>query len=123
MTGLTRPTAEQLDGIYRRLAREARYRPAAPSDGFGHIPKGTLNLNRECLEYAYHWADEEDTGTYWAGCCNFNDRPAMVFIVEAARNLCGMADSKLVRKLLQMAIDELDARPERITLRDQKDAS
>jgi hypothetical protein len=122
---LTRDTADQLDRAYREMAAKARYRPCAPSDGFGHItvPSAVLNLDAECADYACGWAAEEDTLQFRIGCCNFDTRPATVYAIEAARCLCGGASGNdVARRLLQMAIDVLDSqrrRPRGITARRQ----
>lgn len=111
---LTRSTAAQLDRAYRDMAARARYRPAAPGDGFGHIivSAAGLDLDAECEAYARGWAAEEDTLQFTIGCCNFDTRPATVYAIEAARNLCGgAAGNDVARRLLQMAIDALDRAP------------
>jgi hypothetical protein len=106
MSGLTRDVAVQLDRAYRAMAQRARYRPAAPSDGFGHI-NGPLHLGRESRDYAFSWWAEEDSLRFFIGCCTFETCPATVYAIEAARAMCG-ADARLARRLLQLAIDELD---------------
>jgi hypothetical protein len=109
MSGLTHDVAVQLDRAYRTMAREARYRPAAPSDGLGSItvPLADLDLDAECRDYARAWWRDEDNGRFHIGCPCFETRPAMVYAVEAARALCGV-DNDLARRLLQLAIDDLD---------------
>lgn len=111
---LTRDTAVQLDRAYRDMAARARYRPCAPSDGFGHItvPAAELDLDAECEAYARGWHAEESALQFVIGCCNFATRPATVYAIEAARNLCGGSGGNAVaRRLLQMAIDALDEDP------------
>lgn len=100
---------KQLDHTYRQMA--GFYRPAAPSDGFGNItvPAGELDLDAECASYAESWQSEEKTGRFGIGCPSFEDRPAMVYVIEAARNICGMAPGT-ARKLLEMALRELDGK-------------
>lgn len=105
------PTPEivaQLEAAYRRMAREGRYRPAAPSDGFGGIaiPPEELDLDAEAREYAAEWWAAEDAQEFWVGCCNFPTRPATVFAVEAARLLCG-ANDDAARRMLRLALREL----------------
>jgi hypothetical protein len=109
MSPLTRNTAEQLNRAYRQMARRARYRPAAPSDGHGNItvPLAQLDLDAECETYARGWWAEEDSLRFWIGCCNFGTRPATVYLIEAARALCA-ADNRLARDLLRLAIKSLD---------------
>ena len=99
---------EQLDHAYRQMASVARYRPAAPSDGFGNITATAteLNLDRECETYARDWSRSEDSREFWIGCCDSRTREATVYAVEAARNLCG-CEPAVARRLLQMAINAL----------------
>jgi len=72
---------EQIQAAYRRMAEGARYRPAAPSDGFGNItvPFEDLNLDEEAAKYAARWMTEEDEGVFRLGCCDFSTRAAAIF--------------------------------------------
>lgn len=102
-------TREQIEAAYRRMSREARYRPAAPSDGLGNIT-GPLHLGREASAYAQDWWDVEAEGTvYDLGCPDWGDRAAFIFTVEGARLICGV-ERKVAATLLRMAADALDAR-------------
>jgi hypothetical protein len=98
----------QLADAYRRMAREARYRPAAPSDGLGNIamPPEELLLDAEAEDYARRWWRDEEDGAFTVGCCNHSTRPATVFAIEAARCLCGGADATALR-LLRMAAGDV----------------
>lgn len=60
-------TSQQIETAYVQMAEEARYRPAAPSDGFGHItvPLEDLDLDAEARAYARSWDRDEDAGEYW----------------------------------------------------------
>jgi hypothetical protein len=101
----------QIAAAYRRMALEARYRPAAPSDGFGHItvPLRDLDLDAEAEAYAEHWWTEEDGLSFWIGCANFPTRPAMIFAVEAARLLAaGTVGTPYARRLLRLALKTLE---------------
>lgn len=102
-------TYTQVQEIYRRMAREARYRPAAPSDGLGNItvPLGQLDLGREAAAYAEAWGREEQSLDFFLGCPSFGDRPALVFLVEAARLLNGV-ERQGAAHLLRMALAELE---------------
>lgn len=104
-------TARQLGEAYHKMAAEIRYRPAAPSDGHGNVTAAEedLDLDAEARDYAIAWRREEDNRRFWVGCPDYHDRPALVYIVEAARNLCGMAPG-LARELLLMALAELGNR-------------
>lgn len=107
---LRQNTFTQISDAYRAMARHAKYRPAAPSDGMGNItvPRDQLDMEHECRGYARRWAEEEDTQTFRIGCCNFPTRPATIYTVEAARLMCGVADEEALR-LLKMAVAELEA--------------
>ena len=107
---LYRNVAEQIVQAYKQMAKVARYRPAAPSDGFGNIsvPLEELDLDKEALIYAHNWNSEEETQNFHIGACNFRTRPATIYAVEAARLLCGVED-EAAKELLQMALDELSS--------------
>jgi hypothetical protein len=107
---LYREIAEQLVSAYKRMAREARYRPAAPSDGFGHItmPLAELDLDAEALAYAQSWWRDEERQEFYIGCCNGSTRSATVFAIEAARQMCGGSDGDATAlRLLELAVREL----------------
>jgi len=111
MRGLSRDIEQQITNVYRRMALEGRYRPAAPSDGMGNItvPLEELDLDAEAKQYAAQWWEQEESDTFFLGCANYPDRPVMVLALEAARLCCAGGDGATVaRRLLQIAIDELD---------------
>lgn len=112
MAGLTRNTAVQLCMAYLRMAAEARYRPAAPSDGCGNstVPLAELDINAEALDYAQRFSAEEDAQTFNLGCCDFPTRPAAVFAIEAVRCLMG-CEPDIALRLLRMAVAELSDHP------------
>jgi hypothetical protein len=100
----------QIEAAYRAMAREARYRPCAPSDGLGNITaqESELDLDAEVQSYAEEWWGQEDDGTYLIGCANYPERPAMIYAVEAARLCCGEFGSRrYALRLLEMAAREL----------------
>lgn len=102
-------TQQQVVHTYARMAREAKYRPAAPGDGLGNItvPVAELDLKQEAEAYAEAWGREEQSMDFFLGCPSFGDRPALVFIVEAARLLNGV-ERKGAAHLLRMALAELE---------------
>jgi hypothetical protein len=99
----------QIEAAYRAMAREARYRPCAPSDGLGNItaPESELDLDAEARSYAEEWWRQEDDCTYTIGCANYPDRPAMIYALEAARLCCGFGGRRYALRLLEMAAREL----------------
>ncbi len=108
MPRLTSP--EQIAETYRRMAEEGRYRPMAPSDGFGNItvPVEELDLDAEARDYAVRWTREEDVAAFHIGTCNYATRPVMILAVEASRLTCsGDADQDALT-LLRMAVAEME---------------
>jgi len=103
-------TQEQIEDAYRTMAAEARYRPAAPSDGFGNIgvPDDELDLAAEARGYATRWWAEEDDGRFYIGSADFTTRKAMIYAVEAARLMAaGRGSERHVEKLLSLASDDI----------------
>ncbi len=49
---------------------------------------------------------EEETGTFNVGCCDFNDRPALVYAVTALRFLCAV-EHQAAAELLELALAEI----------------
>lgn len=103
---MTREVFDQIAATYRRMAR-MKYRPAAPSDGFGNItvPIRELDIDQEIIDYAIAFRREENSDDYFLGCPDFGDRPALILIVEAARLLNGQDRDKAVRLLTAAAAD------------------
>jgi len=100
---------------YRMMAEIAKYRPAAPGDGFGHVSLSAEQLedeallNAEAARYAARFMAEEDADSFCIGCANFDTNQAFIFIIEAARLLCGGNDGNPVAvKLLRLAINEIE---------------
>jgi hypothetical protein len=109
MLALPSNVYEQLEEAYGLIA-EAGYRPAAVGDGVGHIT-GPLNLVKESISYAEHWWEEEDKGRFFIGCSRWENRVALVLVIEAARLLCGSKDRKLALRLLRTAVAKLEQGP------------
>lgn len=109
---MTREVFDQIADTYRRMAR-MKYRPAAPSDGFGNItvPIRELDIDQEVIDYAIAFRREEDSDDYFLGCPDFGDRPALIFTVEAARLLNGQDHAKAAR-LLKAATADIESRLE-----------
>jgi hypothetical protein len=96
------------------MMAQARYRPAAPSDGFGNIQLTIEEFNDEArlyweaIRYAAAFNREEDGHEgFHIGCSNWSTNRAFVLSIEAARLLAsGDADDYAVR-LLRLAIKEI----------------
>ena len=57
------------------------------------------------------WAEEDGGGNHHIGYCDFSLRPSTVYAIEAARALCaGALGIETARKLLKLAIEELDGK-------------
>lgn len=110
---MSNPIIDQVRAAYKAMAKTARYRPQAPSDGVGNIttPLRQLNLNREATEYAKNWWDcEEHEHRHYMGFPDFEARSAFIYVLEAGRCISGM-DYRPAVALLKMAIAELEASP------------
>jgi hypothetical protein len=99
---------------YLQMARKAHYRPAAPSDGFGHVMLTRQQcadpdrLEEEATKYAHSFNAEEDERTFNIGCSDFRTNRAFIWTIEAARQLAsGLDGSTVALKLLAMASDEV----------------
>jgi hypothetical protein len=99
---------EQAASAYLKMDKQAKYRPGAPSDGFGNIT-GHGNLHKEAYVYGEQWDKSEETFEYFIGCGDSQTREALIFTVEAAKNLCaGRLGDHVALKLLKMAVRELE---------------
>jgi hypothetical protein len=108
-------TLEQITGAYRRMAADANYRPAAPSDGFGNITvdEAELDLVAEALRFADEWWRQEEDQNYWIGCPDWRDRPALIYAVSAANVICGGPfhhGYNNAAALLRLALEEIERR-------------
>jgi hypothetical protein len=111
---MTDPRILRWAEAYEAMAREAKYRPAAPSDGMGGVylsveqASDPERLRRESLEYAVQFLAEEDTDSFWVGCSDFRTNKAFMWTIEAARQLAsGMSGNATAVKLLEMAACEV----------------
>jgi hypothetical protein len=97
------------------MAEHANYRPAAPGDGCGHTylsreeARDPKRLAAEATDYARRFDAEESDLSFTIGCSNYSTNRALVFVIEAARSLCGGKDD-LALDLLEMAVAEVKAK-------------
>jgi hypothetical protein len=107
---LYRNTCTALCNAYVEMANEANYRPAAPSDGFGHIMLTDEQLDDQNIfdkeAEAYAEAFNKENLDFHIGCCSLCHLRALVYMIEAARTLCGGKEA-LTQKLLRMAAKEI----------------
>jgi hypothetical protein len=96
----------------------AKYRPAAPSDGFGNIQlsreqyEDQQRLYQEAVKYACAFVREEDDHSFHIGCSNYSTNRAFVLCIEAARLLAGGSDGNpFAMRLLKLALKEIQAAP------------
>jgi hypothetical protein len=96
--------------------RKAWYRPAAPGDGMGstYLTEDELvdpeKLNQEAAQYVARFIQQEDAGNFEIGISNYRTNRALVYAIEAAKELCSAQDNVALR-LLKMAIKEIEAKP------------
>jgi len=67
------------------------------------------DLESRAAAYVGYWWASEDAMTYRIGCPDYGDRKALIFIVEAARSLCGVEHEGALA-LLRLAVAELESR-------------
>jgi hypothetical protein len=106
----TDPRLERFRQAYLQMARQANYRPQAPSDGFCNIQLTPTELHDpdrlwlEATGYALHFSAEEDGHSFWIGCSDFRTNKAFMWSIEAARLLAaGDFGRDAALKLLRMA--------------------
>jgi uncharacterized protein YcsI (UPF0317 family) len=63
-------------------------------------------LTREAGDYTRRFIKEEDTGQFLLGCSNYATNRALVYTIEAARNL-NAGEDQLALTLLGMAVEEV----------------
>ena len=91
---------ERIAETYEYMAREAKYRPAAPGDRMGNTDLTVRQLadsrllREEAMRYACEFTRQEEAGQFWLGVIdnsvidNMTNR-AVVLLVEAIRVLAG----------------------------------
>ena len=98
--------------IYRGMAVQARYRPAAPSDGLGGIELTPAQLcdperlQQEAEDYAREFVKADERQSFDIGCSNFSTLAAFVCALEALRRLAS-ADNAGAAQLLGIALRSL----------------
>jgi hypothetical protein len=102
---------ERFKEAYRQMAKLAKYRPAAPSDGFGNITReldDPEDLEQESWRYAKRLYEQDEKALFEIhGCSNFDTNRALIYLLEAAQILCSGSRDDLALKLLNMAIKDI----------------
>lgn len=89
----TKTEYDRICEAYLRMAREAKYRPAAPSDGFGNIQlskselEDEYRLAKEAGKYANQFLKEENEHSFYFGRSNWPTNRAFVYAIQGARRL------------------------------------
>ena len=84
---MTTSTADQIADTYRLITTDL-----TPND-----------LDRAVAE----WWTEENESTFDIGCPDWPDRPALIYLVEAARSLCGL-NRQRAAELLRLALTAIE---------------
>lgn len=113
-TQMETPTT-RIAQAYCQMAVKAKYRPAAPGDGFGGIFLDSdqladgERLHHEALAYARRFMEEEASSEFCIGVSCFDTVRAFVYAIEAARCLCaGSGFEGVAYSLLGMAASEIN---------------
>ena len=103
------PPVVQTIRAYARAATLAQHPAAAPDDPTA--PPGLGDLAEQADGYARAWSAQETARLFTIGPRPAHaDRPALVYIVEAARALCARNRDGAVRLLL-LTLAELESSP------------
>jgi hypothetical protein len=97
--------------IYIEMAEKLKYRPSAPSDGFGHaIDTGEpVTLLDEARAFAKDFLEEERTDKFWIGCSDFRALDLFVYSIHLARAIAG-CQYDLAERLLRHMLPTLQLR-------------
>ncbi|QPS33993.1 hypothetical protein [Brevibacterium casei] len=113
MSTSLKPLYDQIAETYQRMT-ELGYHASIEGDiDDGSVSPALLDPAREVIDYITAWLPDEEKMSYWAGCPDFEDRPALIFIVEAARLLNGQDHAKAAR-LLKAATADIESRTETV---------
>jgi len=108
--------APRIRAAYKKMAKKARYRPYAPSDGLGNISLTDAELadpgrlEREAATAALIFDDDDKEHLHAViGCVNGDSAAAMFYCLQAAEVCCtGSGELPIAIALLKLAIEELE---------------
>lgn len=100
---------------YLEMAKTAKFRPEAPSDGFGNIMLEPEELEdgdilaAEAERYAKRLIQQENQSKIAIiGCTNGSYNKLFVYLLNAAQMCCGTSDSfPFLKRLVKMSMDEV----------------
>lgn len=95
--------SDQIQSAYEIMAGEVNYFPYSDPN----LSLGERDLPEERYRYEKRWWEEETNGAYVIGAPSQEHRPALIYAVEAARNITSW-DPQKAKRLLQLAIREID---------------
>ena len=97
---------DRIREAYIEMALQANYRPEAPEYG----NPDDADLQEEAARYARRFIEEEQSRHFHIGVSDYTTNRALVFTIEAAKQLCcGALGVNHGLKLLQMAVGEVKA--------------
>jgi hypothetical protein len=98
---------------YLRMVSHAKYRPEAPSDGWGHIllsqeqVADTIRLEMEAWLASLRWHHEDEQLSFSVtGCPDYRCTATMYFALQAAQ-LCCSGPNPCIRRVLELALEAL----------------
>ncbi len=98
---------ERICQAYLEMAKRAQYRPESSSDAAREDSSAT-RLSSEASAYADRFIASEENGAFHVGVSDHQTNRALVYTIEAARQLCeGRCGDETALKLLEMAIKEV----------------
>ncbi len=103
-------TIENYANAYIKMATHAKYRPGAPSDGFGTIllEENELMdsnlLKKEALNYALDFSKQDNNTEFVIdGCTDFELAPITIWALEIAKVSCsGSGSAVIIKKLTEL---------------------
>jgi hypothetical protein len=106
------PEHVRIRKAYFKMAHVAKYRPEASSDG--RLSREELadprRLNREASDYADRFLAAENTLDFRLGVRDWDHNRVLVYIIEAARLICGGSDAMdFSIRLLKLVLSEAKA--------------
>lgn len=108
---MNHPTTAEPSGESMSLAIDPTTYQQIARAYFAMLSNPAVDLDgwRSPAQYVKDFRRQEDDDQYDPGCCDYLDRPAMVYLYEAMRQMCGTNYAGAFA-CVQLAADHLDAR-------------